>query len=66
MEKKIKEAKHLLDKYKIKGIKPVQLAQSSKQINKSLLSTLQLIAFLRMGAQGQGPFPYTTRALRGQ
>lgn len=62
--KKVREAKLLLDKFGVKGIKPVQLVKSSQQLNKSLIETLQLIAFLKTG-QGQGPFPYTTQALKG-
>lgn len=66
MEKKVQDAKKLLDKYGLKKIKPMQLVQSSKQLNKSLLETLRTIAFLKSGGQGAGPFPYTTQALRGR
>jgi len=65
MTKKVKEAKHLLDKYGIKAVKPTQLVKSSEQLNKSLIETLQLIAFLKSGGQGQGPFPHTLKALKG-
>lgn len=60
------EAKKLLDRYNIKSIKPAKLALTSKQINKSLLETLQLIAFLKSGGQGMGPYPYTQRLLKGR
>lgn len=63
---KISEAKKILTKYHIKSIHPTQLAKASKQISKSLLETLQLIAFLKSGGQGMGPFPYTQRTLKGR
>lgn len=65
-KKKVEEAKLLLKKYGLKSVKPVQLVQASKQLHKSLVETLQIIAFLKSGGQGQGPFPYTERALRGK
>lgn len=64
MSNQVKEAKKFLDKKGIKGIKPVQLSQAAKQLNKSLSETLKLIARLRSGGQGQGAFPETGRVLR--
>jgi hypothetical protein len=62
----VKEAKTLLQRYGLKSIKPIQLVQASKQLHKSLLETLEIIAFLKSGGQGYGPFPYTERALKGK
>lgn len=64
--KKTKEAQELLRRYGLKSIKPTQLVQASNQLHKSLLETLQIIAFLKSGGQGYGPFPYTERALKGK
>lgn len=66
MSKKIQEAKQLLDKYRIKAVQPMQLVRSSEQLNKSLVETLNIIAFLRSGGQGYGPFPHTVKALKGK
>jgi hypothetical protein len=62
---KTRQAKELLKKHGIKSIKPIQLAKASQQINKSLLETLKLIAFMKSG-QGYGPSPHTQRALMGK
>lgn len=64
MAKKVREAKMLLDKLGIKKVKPTQLVQAAKQLDKSLIETLQLIAYLKSGGQNAGPFPHTERALR--
>jgi hypothetical protein len=66
MTNKTAVAKKLLDKKGIHSIKPIQLAQASTQLNKSLIETLRLIAHLKGGAQGGGPFPHTTFALKGK
>lgn len=64
--RKISEAMSLLKKYNIKSIKPKQLVKASKELSKSLIETLQLIAFLKSGGQGMGPYPYTQRTLKGR
>lgn len=64
--KTAKEAKELLNKYRIRSIKPMQLAMASKQLDKSLIETLQIIAFMKGQGQGFGPFPHTMRALKGK
>jgi len=64
--KRVQEAKELLKKRGIKAIKPLQLAKASEQMGKSLLETLAIIAFLQSGGQGQGPFPFTERAIKGK
>jgi hypothetical protein len=66
MSNKTVQAKKLLDSYGISSIKPIQLSQAAKQLNKSLSATLRLIAELRSGEQGKGPFHHTKEALRGR
>ena len=66
MANKIKEAKELLEKHGLKKLKPNQLVQASQQMHKSLIETLQIIAFLKSGGSGYGPCPFTERALRGK
>lgn len=66
MSNKVKEAKKLIDKYGLKRLKAPQLVQASTQLDKSLLETLQIIAYLKSGGQGAGPFPHTTEALKGK
>ncbi len=66
MSKTVAEAKKLLHKHNIRAVKPGQLHKISVQLNRSLMETLNIIAFLKSGGQGTGPFPYTQRALRGR
>ncbi len=67
MSKDLQEARKVLKKNAIssKTIKPVQLVNVSKKLNKSLDETLNLIAFLKMGGQGYSPFPQTAKVLTG-
>ena len=64
--KKVREAKKILGRFGIRSVKPTQLARASDQLNKSLIETLQIIAFLKSGGQQSGPFPHTMRALTGK
>jgi hypothetical protein len=61
----IPKAKKLLDENNITSVAPTQLVMAADQLNKSLEQTLNLIAYLRSGGQGDSQFPETAKVLTG-
>jgi len=58
------EARDLLQKHKMLGrVSPPRLIASSKELGLGLAETIAYLAELMSGGQGQGPFPFTARAL---
>lgn len=67
-ENNIASARKLLRESGIstQAIKPVQLVQTANQLNKSLIATLNLIAYLKTSGQGYSPFSQTAKVLTGE
>lgn len=68
MTRSIPAARRLLKSSGIspKAVSPVDLVTSANQLNQSLESTLNLIAYLKTGGQGFSPFAQTAKVLTGE
>lgn len=62
--KQIAAAANYLREENIRGVSPRHLAASSSELGKSFKDTLEYLAHLLSGGQGQGPAPGATKKVK--